>query len=60
MYKYINAFWGIKNIMMSKFNIQAKKVAERFGRYELNVYLCTRYEKVLRYILLFLLLCRAL
>lgn len=37
MYKYINAFLGIKNIMMSKFNIQAKKVAERFGRYELNV-----------------------
>ena len=37
MYKYINAFWGIKNIMASKFNIQTKKVAERFGRYELNV-----------------------
>ncbi len=37
MYKFIIAFWGIKNIMVSKFNILSKKVVERFGRYELNV-----------------------
>ncbi len=37
MYKFIKAFWGIKNIMVSKFNILTKKVDERFGRYELNV-----------------------
>lgn len=37
MYKFLKTFWGIKNIMASKFNIRTKKVVERFGRYKLNV-----------------------